>query len=771
MSVQDETGRPMAETAAGPAPDTWGPDGIPDPLGDHRTNRLLGRSVSRVDGARKVRGMARFAAEFRFDGMVYAALVFSTIAKGRIVRLHTAAARSESGVVLVMTYRNAPRMRALPNFFAEGKSVAGDNLPVLQDNRVHWNGQVIAVVLAETPEQAEHAASLIHADYEAEPAITSFEQAKAAGCEPAFHYGRLLKTEVGDAEAALAAAPVKVDETYRTPRQNHSAIEPHAVTLAWDGDELFVHDSSQAVVHSAWSLASAFGLSEEQVHLSSPYVGGGFGAKGLWSHHILAAAAARISGRPVRLSLTREGVHRVVGGRANTEQRVAIGARPDGRFDAIIHTGVCGMSRHHNMAESFVSSSGSLYAADGFQLEVRAAYLDMMANTFMRAPGEAVGSFGLECAVDELAERLGMDPIELRIRNEPEKEPASGRSFSSRHLVEAFRTGAERFGWSERSATPGKRREGEWLVGMGVATASHGYVRLPGGAVRITLTADGRVAVDVAAHEMGMGTETTTAMVAAERFGLDLDRVTVRYGDSRLPGEILAGGAQQTAVVGAAIGAAQRTAIAELIKLAGHDSPLAGLKIEEVGCVDGGLCKLDEPDRFESYPTILARAGIDELSVEASGPPPQEMATWCMRSYGAMFCEVRVNVVTGEPRISRFLGAFDCGRILNTKTAASQFRGAIIMGLGLALTEETLFDERTGRIMNPSLSEYHVPVHLDVPEIEVSWTDIPDPHAPMGAHGVGEIGITGVGAAVANAVYNATGKRVRDLPITLDKLG
>lgn len=750
------------------APATWGPDGAPDPL-SRKENRLLGTSVSRVEGASKVQGAARFAAEFRFDGMVYAALVFSSIPKGRIAKLHTAEAERQPGVVLVMTHRNAPELKPLPLWWTEGKSVAGDDLPVLQDDRIHWNGQVIAVVLAETLEQAEHAASLVHADYEAEPAITSFEQAKAAGREPAFHYGRLLKTEIGDAEAALAAAPVKVDALYRTPRQNHSAIEPHAVTLACDGDELIVHDASQGVVHAAWTLAYALGLSPEQVHLSSPHVGGGFGAKCVWSYHVIAAAAAKVSGRPVRLSLTREGVHRIVGGRANTEQRVAIGARRDGRFDAIIHTGVCGMSRHHNMAESFTAASGSLYAAGSFQLEVQAAYLNTMANTFMRAPGEAVGSFALESAVDELAEHLGMDPVELRIRNEPEREPVSGRPFSSRHLVEAFRAGAQRFGWSERHTTPGTRCDGEWLIGTGVAAASHGYVRLPGGAARVTLTADG-LAVDVAAHEMGMGTETTTAMVAAERFGLGLDQVAVRYGDSTLPGEIMAGGAQQTAVIGAAIGAAQRNLVEELLKLAGDDSPLTGLTIDDVGCADGGLRALDEPARFESYSDIFARSGRTELSVEAAGAPAEEMGTWCMRSYGAVFCEVRVNAVTGEPRVTRFLGSFDCGRILNPKTAASQFRGGIIMGLGLALTEETLFDERNGRIMNPSLSEYHVPVHADVPEIDVMWTDIPDPHAPMGAHGVGEIGITGVGAAVANAIYNATGTRVRELPITLDKL-
>lgn len=769
MSVNHGAETP-AKMAVGLAPENWGPGARPDPL-NNRKHGLIGAQVSRVDGPRKVRGAATFAAEFRYEGMLYGALAFSTVPRGRITNLDTAAAEALSGVALVMTHRNAPEIKSLPAFYTEGKSVAGDTLPVMQDDRIHWNGQPIAVVLAETQEQADHAATLIRAEYEAEPAVTSFEQGKAAGREGAFHYGRPLKTEVEDAEAALAAAPVKVDEIYRTPFQNHNAIEPHAVTVVWDGDELIVHDASQGVAHTAWSLAYAFGLLEEQVHVSSPFVGGGFGAKSLWSHHILAAAAAKTAGRPVRFTLSRKGVYRVVGGRTTTEQRVAIGAEADGEFDAIIHTGVVAMGRYNNMPpEPFIASSGSLYAAHSFKLEVEMARMDMLANTFMRAPGEAVGSFGLECAVDELAVRLGMDPIELRMRNEPEKNPTSGLPFSSRHLVEAYRVGAERFGWATRSSTPGAQREGEWAVGMGVATASHPYVRMPGGEARITLSADGRVTVDVAAHEMGMGTQTTTAMIAAERLGVDMDRVTVRHGDSRLPGYIMAGGAQQTAVIGGAVSAAHRNLVEELLKLAGHDSPVAGLKPEEVGCVDEGLCKLDEPARFDSYAAILARSDREELSVVASGSPSLELANWSMRSWGAVFCEVRVNVVTGETRVSRFLGSFDCGRIINAKTAASQFRGGIIMGLGLALMEETLFDERSGRIMNPSLAEYHVPVHLDVPDIDVIWTDIPDPHAPMGAHGVGEIGITGVGAAVANAVYNATGKRIRDLPITLDKL-
>ncbi len=751
------------------APAAWLPGGKPDPLID-RKGGLIGAPVSRIDGPRKVQGQATFAAEFALDGMVYAALAFSTVAKGRIATLDTADAEAAPGVVLVMTHRNAPRMQPMPLFLSAEKAAGGDDLPIMQDDRIHWNGQTIAVVLAGTQEEADHAKSLVRVAYETEPATTAFEQAKSLGTEPGTFGGQSLKTEIGDAEAALAAAPVKTDETYRTPRHNHNAIEPHAATLAWNGDELTVHDASQAVAHTAWSLAQVFGIDAKQVHVTSPFVGGGFGAKTLWHHQVLGAAAAKLAGRPVRIALSREGVYRTVGGRALTEQRVAIGASTDGRFDAIVHTGTVPKTRHNALAEPFILPTKSAYAAGTFKLDVEVVYLDMLANTFMRAPGEAVGTFALESAVDELAIALNIDPIELRIRNEPEKDPGTGTPFSSRHIVEAWRAGAERFGWAGRNPTPGARREGEWLLGMGCATATYPYYRMPGGAARITLGRDGRAKVEVAAHEMGMGTATVQTQVCAERLGLAFEQVSFAYGDSTFPGLVLAGGSQQTASIGAAVIAAQHALIVELLKLAGKDSPLAGLEADQVGGAGGGLAKLDEPGRRESYAAILARAGRDEISVEASAPPPLETMHWSMHSHGAMFCELRVNAVTGEVRVARFLGSFDCGRILNAKTAASQFRGGIVMGLGLALMEETQFDERNGRVMNPSLAEYHVPVHMDIPAIDVIWTDIPDPHAPMGAHGIGEIGITGVGAAVANAVYNATGERIRELPITLDKL-
>ncbi|WP_242138874.1 xanthine dehydrogenase family protein molybdopterin-binding subunit [Sphingomonas sp. TREG-RG-20F-R18-01] len=754
------------------APDSWIPGGVPDPLIAHQHGKI-GTPVSRIDGPLKVGGGARFAAEFSFDDMVYAALAYATIPRGRITAIDTDAAAAAPGVVLVMTHLNAPRMNPPAVFGASPTAVGPADLPIMQDDRIHWNGQPVAVVLAETQEQADHARSLIHVTYAREPSTTSLVDAKANGIEQGLFMGQPLLNEIGDADAALASAPHTVDHVYRTPRHSHNPIEPHAATIAWIGDGLVLHDASQMVTAQAKTIGDVFDLTMEQVRLTSPYVGGGFGCKGLWDHQILGAAAAKLAGRPVRMTLSREGVYRVVGGRTLTEQRVALGAQADGGFEALIHSGLSIMTPHNNMPEPFILGTRAAYACPNIKLQVQVAKMNMLANTFMRAPGESVGTFALESAVDELAVELGMDPIALRIRNEPEQDPTSGLPFSSRHIVEAWKTGAERFGWDQRSAVPGTRREGEWLIGMGCATGTYPYYRMPGAAARITLIRDGasvRARIEVAAAEMGMGTATTTAIVGAERLGLSFDQVEVGYGDSTIPGAIMAGGSQQTAAIGAAVIAAHNALVAELLKLAGNDSPLAGLSPDEVGSEDGGLAKRDDRSRRESYASILERAQRDELVVSKEASPPLELMHWSMHSHSAIFCEVRVNAVTGETRVSRILGSFDCGRILNPKTARSQFRGGIIMGLGMALMEETQFDERNGRIMNPSLAEYHVPVHLDVPEIDVIWTDIADPHTPMGAHGIGEIGITGVAAAVANAVFNATGKRVRDLPITLDKL-
>lgn len=769
MPMLKDAVQAVVKKAIALAPDSFIPGGKPDPLIGHERG-LIGAPVSRLDGPLKVSGQAAFAAEFPLDAMTYAALKYSSIGRGRIVGIDTAAAEAAPGVVLVMTYRNAPRLKPLPPFMSQPKAAGGDDVPVMQDDQVHWNGQPVALVLAETQEEADYAQSLIRVTYEtASDGVTSLEAAKARGSEPGVFQGEPLKLEIGEAEAMLARAQHKIDVRYTTPRHNHNPIELHAVTLAWQGDHLRMHDTVQAVSHDAWTIAHVFGVDEKNVHVTSPYVGGGFGSKTVWQHQVLAAAAAKVAQRPVRIMLSREGVFRIVGGRTLTEQRVALGARDDGTLDALIHTGTVAMTPHNNMPEPFILPAKSSYGSRSFLLDVETVKMNMTANTFMRAPGEAVGTFGLECGIDELAHAMKIDPIDLRIRNEPEKDPTNGLPFSQRGIVEAWQAGRERFGWAARGE-PGTRREGDWLVGMGCAKGTYPYYRMPGGAARITLTADGRATVSIAAHEMGMGTSTAQSQIAAERLGLALSDIDFRYADSTLPGVVLAGGSQQTAAIGASVIAAHHRLVKELLELAGRDSPLGGLSHGEVGSRDAGLCALDDESRYESYASILERAGRKDITVEGEAPMPFELQHWSMHSQSALFCEVRVNAVTGEVRVSRFLGSFDCGRIINAKTAASQFRGGIVMGLGLALMEETQFDERTGRVMNPSLADYHVPVHLDVPEIDVIWNAEADPHTPMGARGVGEIGITGVGAAVANAVFNATGKRIRDLPITLDKV-
>jgi xanthine dehydrogenase YagR molybdenum-binding subunit len=750
------------------APASWLPGGVPDQLATK--HGLIGAPISRIDGPLKVSGAARFAAEVPLPGLLQASLVHSTIPRGRIATLDTTEAEAAPGVALVMTYRNAPRLKP-PELFGSSPDAAGaTKLPIMQDDAIHWNGHPIAVILAETREQADHAGTLIRVTYDAQPAVVSFEHAKRHAHSPGVVLGEPALLETGDAETALRSAEVSVDLTYRTPFYNHNSIELHAATCVWENDELTIHDASQLVTATARTVADVFDMPREKVRVLSPYVGGGFGGKCLWWHQILAAAAAKLAGRPVRIVLTRESVYRLVGGRTTTEQRVALGARADGTLAALIHSGVTSLTKHNSFPEQFSFPARHMYAAPAIKVEQTVTELDMIANSFMRAPGESVGTFALETAIDEIAEKVGLDPIEFRRRNDPAKDPTTGHEFSSRHLMEAYATGAERFGWQKRDARPGSRREGEWLIGLGCGSGTYPYYRMQGGSARITLLADGTAVVAAAAHEMGMGTATVQTQVCAERLGLSAEKVTFEYGDTRLPPSPVAGGSCQTASIGASVIAAHQKLVTELIRLAGNNSPISGLSATEVEGRDGGLAKRDDPSRYETYTSILSRTGRSEVAIEADAPKPLEMMRWSMHSTSAIFAEVWVNAVTGEPRVKRLLGSFDCGRILNTKTARSQFRGGMIMGLGLALTEETMFDERTGRIINPSLAEYHVPVHLDVPEIEVMWTDIPDPHTPMGARGIGEIGITGTGAAIANAVYNATGKRIRELPITLDKL-
>ena len=757
------------KTALGWMPAQWLPGGAPDPLIQRRA--AIGRQDSRIDGAVKAGGRAQFAAEVAMDGLSYATLVHSTVTRGTIARLDVAAAEAAPGVILVMTHQNMPRIAKLALISIRDPSAVGNSsLPILQDTTVRYNGQVVAAVVAETQEQADHAASLVVIDYRIDTAKTSFEDGKADARIPASVLMDKNHEKVGDAEKELGQAAHRVDNIYRTQGQNHNAIELHALTVAWQAGSLLIHDATQMIAPSANALAKLFGLKKGQVRVLSPFVGGGFGGKGLWDHQVVAVAAAKLVGRPLRLMVSREGVYRIVGGRSPTEQRVALGADGEGCFTALVHTGYSVMPPHGACPEQYTSGTRAMYRSKSFEVLQRHVDLDIVPNTFMRAPGEAIGSFALESAVDELAHLMGMDPIELRRRNEPDRHPIHGSPFSQRALVQAYDRGAERFGWDRRRVVPGAQRKGEWRIGMGCASGSFPYVRMPGPTVRLTLNREGSATVACSAQDMGMGTATVQIQHAADRLGLPSGAITFEMGDSDLPAAPMAGGSCQTVSIAGAIISASEKLTSELIRMAGNDSPIAGLRAAEVILADAGIASATDASRHESYTSILTRAARDMVTVVATGSVPLEMFKFAMHSTSAIFCELRVSDVTGEVRVDRLLGSFDCGTILNPKTAASQFRGGMIMGLGLALTEETLFDARSGRIMNPSLADYHVPVHLDVPEIEVMWTGIPDPRSPLGARGIGEIGITGVAAAVANAVFNATGRRVRDLPITLDKL-
>jgi xanthine dehydrogenase YagR molybdenum-binding subunit len=758
----------LMETAA-----QFMPDKERDPLLDR--DGFLGMPLDRVDGESKVKGEARFTAEFEMPDVAHATLVYSTIAKGKVSKINTGRAKRAGGVLEIFTYQNMPDMLAPPlvDLTDLKKGMAASDLPILQDAAVHWDGQPVAVVVAETLEQAEHAASLVEVEYEIDGAAVSFDVMKPQAFVPSDVMGEPATIKIGSVEKGMQEADVMVDHVYLTPRYNHNAIEPHATIAFWDGGRLMVLDSTQSVYTTARSLALIFKLDPDDVQVVAPFVGGGFGGKGgLWNHTPLCAAAAKALKRPVKLSLSREGVYRAVGGRTAAEQRVGLGANQDGRLCAVMHTGLTATTEHGRYAEQCTFPTRHLYASPNIFIEQKVINLDTVANTWMRAPGESIGTFALESAMDELAYALRMDPIELRRINEPERDPTKDTPFSSRHLIEAYRQGAEKFGWRARNPKPRSQRDGKWLIGQGVATAYYPFFRFPVKA-RVCIFANGRAVVQTPAAEMGMGTATVQIQHAADRLGIPLELVSFHYGDSKLADTpVMAGGSNQTASIFAAVQSAVEDVHRQLLNLARKDpdSPLAGAKYEELEARDGGLYRVGEKGLGETYSSILRKAKQDLVEVEKESGPPMELMKYSMASYGAQFCEVRVHEETGETRVSRWLVSLDSGRVANPKTATSQLRGGIIMGIGMALTEETLFDDRRGRIMNPSLAEYHVPVNLDIPDIEIHFLNIPDDAAPYGARGIGEIGITGAAAAIANAVHHATGKRVRNLPITLDKL-
>lgn len=692
---------------------------------------MIGEPINRVDGRLKVTGTARFTAEYRFDRLAYAVIVQSGIGKGSIRSIDTRAASAVPGVVLVMTADNAPR---LPEGGKAGfQPPTGRALSLLQERTIRYNGEPIAVVIADSFEAATYAAALVRPTYNEEAPVVDMMAALPNG-RP---YTEKILGQIpsslkrGDVDGALRNAQHKVDVRYTTPIETHNAMEPHATIAEWAGDRLTLHDSTQFVYGVKRFVAKTFGLPEEDVRILSHFTGGAFGSKGSpWSHVVLAAMAAKQVGRPVKLVLARRQMFGPVGGRPYTVQHVALGANVDGTLTATRHESSSSTSTFEDWLEPSTLQTRMLYESATIDTSQRLVQLNVGTPTFNRAPGECTGTFALESAMDELAHELGMDPIELRLKNYAERDPESGRPWSSKSLRECYTRGAERFGWSKRKPTPKSMKDGEVLIGYGMATATYPTRRMPASALARML-ANGDVIVQAATHELGTGTYTVMSQIAAEILGVPVERVRFELGDSNYPENPVSAGSMTAASTGSAVQA-------------------AALALRE---------------------KLRTRKGSEVVEARADVRPGEEQQQYSMHSFGAVFAEVRVDKDLGEIRVPRVVGAYGVGRVLNAKTARSQMIGGIIYGVGHALLEETLIDPRTGRYVNADLAEYHVPVSADAPKIDIIFVNETDDHVnPVGVKGIGEIGTTGVLAAIANAVFNATGKRVRDLPITLDKL-
>ncbi|MEH0549146.1 xanthine dehydrogenase family protein molybdopterin-binding subunit [Streptomyces sp. B21-105] len=723
----------------------------------------VGRPVDRRDGHAKVTGTALFSAEHRYPNLTYATMVHATIARGTITGIDTAAAAAVPGVLAVLTHLNAPRIRPVrkANIIRDlGPSISGTAVDYLNTDQVFWDGQPIAVVIAENSAAANEAAPLVTMTYREVPARVDFavEQKNATVAKGDLTFAGVAKK--GDADAALATAEVSVDLHYTTPGLQHNAIEPHATTASWDGGHLTVHDTTQSTDQTHKYLAWRFGVPASHVRVRAEFVGGAFGGKfAVWPGTVIAAMAAKAVGRPVRLALSRKAVSWSAGGRTASSNRIALGATRDGQLTALIQDSITRTGSVGGLLEATSSPARHLYGADNVLTRQNLAEMDLLPNTSLRAPGEAIGSFVLESAMDELAYELAMDPIALRMRNEPKTDPTGGKKFSQRMLREAFQTGAERFGWANRDPRPRSMRDGEWLVGMGTAAAYHPAVRLTAD-VKVRLSDDGTALVQCSFHEMGMGAATVQAQITADALGIGYEKVRVEYGDTALPPGPMAGNSNQTATVATSVLAAcaeltrKVTALARRTGTTGQE-PATTLRAAHIPFLEASVGSTTRLGALRSQGRFLTTFLKDQR--------------WSKAARGAQFCEVRVNADTGELRISRWLGMFDVGHVINPKTAASQLRGSIVMGIGMALSEQTLIDPRNGRTMSAGLDSYYLPVHADIPPIDVAWLNEPDKTMPLGIIGLGEVGVTGVAAAIANAVFHATGRRVRDLPISLDK--
>ncbi len=736
----------------------------------------VGRATSRVDGRAKVTGEAKYAADVGAPGLLYGWVVSSAIARGRVASIDAGAALAVEGVLHVFTHENRPHLAWFDRSYRDEDSPSGSPFRPLYDDRVVYSGQPVALVVANTLEAARYAASLVRVAYEAEAHETDLHAARDRARPPGkMTGGREPPPEPrGDADAAFAAAAVRVEAEYDAPAEHHNPLEPYAATAVWGDDgTLTVYDKTQGVLNSLAYITKVFGLSAEKVRVRSPFVGGAFGS-GLRPQYqlFLAVMAARELGRPVRVALTRQQMF-TFGHRPETLQRVALGADADGTLRAVVHEATAATSRFEEYFESVVNWADTLYACDNAKYSHKLAALDIFTPLDMRAPGAAWGVYALECAMDELAHACRVDPLELRLKNYAERHQAKGLPFSSKELRACYRRGAEAFGWSKRPPEPRSMREGPRLVGWGLATGVWESNQMPASA-RAVLSPDGELVVSSATADFGTGTYTVMAQVAADELGLPLERVTFKLGDSALPQSPLAGGSWTVASVGSAVKAAcakLRERLARMARLA-EGSPLAGARQEDVVAIGGRLALASDPARSLALGEAMRLAGelrLEETALVAPNLP--EQSRYVRATHSAVFAEVKVDEDLGTIEVARVVSAIAGGRVINPKTARSQILGGVVWGIGMALEEETLLDHGLGRFMNHNLAEYHVPVNADVHQIDVIFVEERDDVVnPLGAKGLGEIGLVGVAAAIANAVFHATGRRVRKLPITLDAL-
>ena len=732
------------------------------------TTSLLGKPTSRVEGRAKVTGAARYAAEHNVAGLAHGFVVSATIAKGRIKRIHTADALAVDGVLDVFTHTHRPKLASADEKYGDQVAPPGAPFRPLYDERVRFNGQPVALVVAEEPEVARFAASLVHIEYNQEPHVTDFEgqRGKAAvrDGEAAHVYSR------GEAAKAFAQAPVRVEAEYRMPVEHHNAMEMFAATAVWEGDgRITVYDKTQGPQNCRDYVANVFGLRQDEVRVLCPYVGGGFGS-GLRPQYELplAVLAARALKRSVQVALTRQQMF-TLGYRAANIQSLALAADRDGRVAAFRHTFIGMTSQFEDFQRNSVGWSSQLYSCANVETAQKLVKLDQNTPCDMRAPGGAEGLYAIECAMDELAYAAGLDPLELRLINYSDKDQIEDKPYSSKELRQCYRRGAERFGWSKRHPKPRSMRDGNELVGWGMATGIWEAMQVPASA-RAVLTANGSVEIASATADIGPGTYTMMTQLAAEMLGVPLDHVMAKLGDSTLPDAPVEGGSFTTSSVGSAINAACRAVQEELLRLAqkAGGSPLAGARLNQVTFAEGRIRRNDGRDM--SIADAMRAGKVDRIEKEAAAKP-SENSKYAHFTHSAIFAEVKIDEELGVIRVTRVVNAVAAGRILNPKVAASQILGAVVGGIGMALHEETATDHRFGRFMTHNLADYHVPTNADVQAIDVIFVEERDEEInQLGIKGVGEIGILGTAAAIANAIYHATGKRIRDLPITIDKL-